>query len=59
MKKMATVVRRGSALKRWGAKLVRRIGAKKAIVLHAIWTDGSEFQAEGHAHTSARWGKGA
>nr|WP_245309468.1 transposase [Bradyrhizobium retamae] len=50
-----TVVRRGSALKRWGSKLAKRIGAKKAkvavackmaVILHAIWTDGTEFQAE-------------
>ncbi|KRR17642.1 IS110 family transposase [Bradyrhizobium retamae] len=52
---LLTVVRRGSALKRWGVKLVKRIGAKKAkiavarkmaVVLHTIWTDGTEFQAE-------------
>lgn len=52
---LLTVVRRGSALKRWGSKLAKRIGAKKAkvavarkmaVILHAIWTDGTEFQAE-------------
>ncbi|WP_335622109.1 hypothetical protein [Bradyrhizobium icense] len=52
---LLTVVRRGSALKRWGCKLAKRIGAKKAkvavarkmaVILHAIWTDGTEFQAE-------------
>ncbi|WOH64313.1 IS110 family transposase [Bradyrhizobium sp. BWA-3-5] len=52
---LLTVVRRGSALKRWGSKLAKRIGAKKAkvavarkmaVMLHAIWTDGTEFQAE-------------
>jgi transposase len=51
---LLTVVRRGSTLKRWG-KLAKRIGAKKAkvavarkmaVILHAIWTDGTEFQAE-------------
>ena len=49
------VVRRGSALKRWGAKLVKRIGAKKAkvavarkmaVILHAIWADGTVFEPE-------------
>ncbi len=53
---LLTVVRRGSALKRWGAKLVKRIGQKKArvavarklaTILHAIWSDGTEFQPEG------------
>lgn len=43
------------ALGRWGSKLAKRIGAKKAkvalarkmaVILHAIWTDGTEFQAE-------------
>jgi transposase len=52
---LLTVVRKTSALKRWGAKLVKRIGAKKAkvavarkmaVILHAIWTDGTEFQPE-------------
>jgi transposase len=52
---LLTVVKRGSALKRWGTKLAKRIGAKKAkvalarkmaVILHAIWTDGTEFQAE-------------
>ncbi|MBR1034496.1 transposase, partial [Bradyrhizobium liaoningense] len=52
---LLTVVRRGSALKRWGSKLTKRIGAKKAkvavarkmaVILHTIWTDGTEFQAE-------------
>ncbi|MET4558019.1 hypothetical protein ABIB84_007704, partial [Bradyrhizobium sp. JR1.1] len=52
---LLTVVRRGSALKRWGSKLAKRIGAKKAkvavarkmaVILHAIWTDGTEFQPE-------------
>ena len=52
---LLTVVRQGSALKRWGSKLAKRIGTKKAkvalarkmaIILHAIWTDGTVFQAE-------------
>lgn len=52
---LLTVVRRGSALKRWGSKLAKRIGAKTAkvalarkmaVILHSIWTDGTEFQAE-------------
>lgn len=43
---------RWSALKAWGTRLMKRIGAKKAkvavarkiaIVLHCIWTDGTEF----------------
>jgi transposase len=55
---LLTVVRRSSALKRWGSKLAKRIGAKKAkvalarkmaVILHAIWTDGTEFQAETRA----------
>ncbi|VIO69760.1 hypothetical protein CI41S_20070 [Bradyrhizobium ivorense] len=38
----------------WGSKLAKRIGTKKAkvtvarkmaVILHAIWTDGTEFQA--------------
>ena len=52
---LLTVVRRGSLLKRWGTRLVKRIGAKKAkiavarkmaVILHAIWADGTVFQAE-------------
>jgi transposase len=44
--------RRWSALKAWGMRLLKRIGAKKAkvavarklaIVLHCIWTAGTEF----------------
>ncbi|MGF6313362.1 transposase [Bradyrhizobium sp. i1.8.4] len=44
---LLTVVRRSCALKRWGRKLAKRIGAKKrkvsvarkmAVILHAIWT---------------------
>lgn len=44
---------RWSALKAWGARLVKRIGAKKAkvavarkiaVILHCIWTDGTQFE---------------
>jgi len=44
---------RWSALKLWGTRLMKRIGAKKAkiavarkiaIILHCIWTDGTEFE---------------
>jgi transposase len=47
------VVRRGSALKSWGTKLAKRIGPKKAkiavarkmaVILHCIWTDGTQFE---------------
>lgn len=53
---LLTVVRKGSTLKRWGTKLAKRIGSKKAkvavarklsAILHAIWIDGTEFQPEG------------
>lgn len=49
---LLNVVRRGSPLKSWGAKLAKRIGPKKAkvavarkmaTILHCIWTDGTEF----------------
>jgi transposase len=49
---LLTVVRRPSPLKSWAAKLVKRIGSKKAkvavarklaVILHCIWTDGTEF----------------
>jgi transposase len=52
---LLTVVRKGSPLKTWGLKLVKRIGTKKAkvaiarklaVILHCIWTDGTEFQWE-------------
>ena len=52
------VVRRGSPLKSWGLKLAKRIGSKKAkvavarklaIILHCLWTDGTQFD----------WGKAA
>jgi len=47
------VVKRGSALKSWGTRLAKRIGSKKAkiavarkiaVVLHCIWTDGTQFE---------------
>jgi hypothetical protein len=49
---LLTVVRRPSPLKSWAAKLVNRIGPKKAkvavarklaVILHCMWTDGNEF----------------
>lgn len=52
---LLNVVRRGSPLKTWGTTLKKRIGHKKAkvavarklaIILHCIWTDGTEFQWE-------------
>jgi transposase len=48
---------RWSMLKAWGVRLMKRVGAKKAkvavarniaVILHCIWTDGTEFV----------WGKG-
>lgn len=45
--------KRWSRLKAWGAQLARRVGLKKAhiavarklaVVLHCIWTDGTEFE---------------
>jgi transposase len=45
--------RRWSALKAWGVRLMKRVGAKKtkvavarkiAIILHCIWTDGTSFE---------------
>jgi transposase len=44
---------RWSALKAWGTRLMKRVGAKKAkvavarkiaIILHCIWTDGTSFE---------------
>ena len=49
---LLTVVRRPSSLKSWATKLVKRVGSKKAkvavarklaVILHCIWTDGTEF----------------
>ncbi|MCA1458799.1 transposase [Bradyrhizobium sp. BRP22] len=57
---LLTVVKRVSALKRLGSKLAKRISAKKAkvavarktaVILHAIWTDGTECQTEMRAMT--------
>lgn len=45
--------KRWSKLKAWGERLVRRVGSKKAhvavarklaVILHCIWTDGTEFE---------------
>jgi transposase len=45
--------KRSSKLKTWGEQLVRRVGMKKAhvavarklaVILHCIWTDGTEFE---------------
>ena len=44
---------RWSALKAWGTRLMKRVGAKKvkvavarkiAVILHCIWTDGTSFE---------------
>jgi transposase len=44
---------RWSALKAWGLRLMKRVGAKKAkvavarkiaVILHCIWTDGTSFE---------------
>jgi len=44
---------RHSALKAWGTRLMKRVGAKKAkvavarkiaVILHCIWTDGTSFE---------------
>ena len=49
---LLTRVRRPSPLKAWGLRLAKRSGAKKAkvavarklaVILHCIWTDGTEF----------------
>jgi len=46
---------RDCALRRWGLKLAKRLGVKKArvaiarklaVILHAIWVDGTWFEAE-------------
>ena len=55
---LISVVRRPSPLKSWATKLVKRIGRKKttvavarklAVILHCIWTDGTEFNWGGAA----------
>ena len=49
---LLTRVQRFSPLKAWGMRLAKRIGARKAriavarkiaVILHCIWTDGTEF----------------
>ena len=50
---LLTRVRRWSPLKAWGVRLMKRVGAKKAkvavarklaVILHRIWTDGTNFR---------------
>ncbi len=50
--KQLTRVQRWSPLKAWGVRLAKRVGAKKAkvavarklaVILHCMWTDGTEF----------------
>ena len=50
---LLTRVHRWSPLKAWGTRLAKRIGAKKAkvavacklaVILHCIWSDGTEFR---------------
>ena len=52
---LLTVVRRPLPLKTWASKLIKRVDPKKArvavarklaVILHCIWTDGTEFQWE-------------
>ena len=49
---LLTRVQRMSPLKAWGLRLAKRIGAKKAkvavarklaVILHCMWTDGTDF----------------
>lgn len=49
---LLTKVQRFSPLKAWGMRLVKHIGGQKAripvarklaVILHCIWTDGTEF----------------
>src|ERR1700761_4737084 len=49
---LLTRTKRWSALKAWGVRLMKRVGAKKAkvavarklaVILHCIWTDGTDF----------------
>jgi hypothetical protein len=49
---LLAVVRRPSPLKSWAAKLAKRVEPKKgkvavarklAVILHCIWTDGTDF----------------
>jgi transposase len=50
---LLTRVKRWSPLKAWGVRLMKRVGAKKAkvavarklaVILHRIWTDGTDFR---------------
>ena len=50
---LLTRIERPSPLREWGLRIVQRAGLKKAqvavarklaIMLHAIWTDGTEFE---------------
>lgn len=50
---MLTKTKSWSRLKAWGLRLVKRIGFKRAaiavarkmaIIMHAIWVDGTEFE---------------
>jgi len=50
---LLTKVTRWSPLKAWGVRLMKRIGAKKAkvavarklaVILHCIWTEGTDFR---------------
>jgi transposase len=50
---LLTRVKRWSPLKAWGVRLMQRVGAKKAkvavarklaVILHCIWTDGTDFR---------------
>jgi transposase len=49
---LLTKVKRWSPLKAWGVRLMKRVGARKAkvavarklaVILHCIWTDGTDF----------------
>jgi hypothetical protein len=55
---LLTKVQRRSALKAWGTRLMKRVGAKKAkvalaselaVVLFRIWKGGTEFRWEKEA----------
>jgi hypothetical protein len=48
-----TRVTRDSALRRWGLKLSKRVGSRKAkvavarklaVIMHRIWVDGTEYE---------------
>jgi hypothetical protein len=49
---LLTRTKRWSPLRAWGVRLMKRVGAKKAkvavarklaVILHCIWTDGTDF----------------